>query len=72
MNYRTIGANIRRYRSFKGIKQDAFAKTLNLSRVMISRYENGHSKIEYKKLLLFAKALNVSVKELTGTSESKN
>lgn len=70
MDYRTIGANIRRYRSFKGIKQDALAKTVNLSRAMVSRYENGHSKIEYRKLVLFAKALSVPVNELISISES--
>jgi len=72
MDYRTIGENIRRYRSFRGIKQDVLAKTLHLSRVMVSRYENGRSKIAPQQLELFEEALGVPMKELTGISESTN
>lgn len=59
-----IGKNIRRWRSFKGKKQECLAKEIGISRIMLSRYENGRSKISMEHLETIAKTLGVNIQEL--------
>ena len=59
-----IGKNIQRWRSFKGKKQETLAKEVGISRIMLSRYENGRSEISIKLLEKIAKLLDVSIDEL--------
>jgi len=64
MEQATISRNIQRWRSFKGKKQESFAKEIGVSRVMLSRYENGRSKISLQHLEVIAKALGLTITEL--------
>lgn len=59
-----IGQNIQRWRLFKGKKQETFAKEIGISRIMLSRYENGRSMISLKHLEHIAELLEVSIEDL--------
>ena len=59
-----IGKNIRRWRSFRGKKQASLAKEIGVSRVMLSRYENGKSVISLDHLDAIAKSLEVNIVDL--------
>ncbi|MBL7744895.1 MAG: helix-turn-helix transcriptional regulator [Chitinophagaceae bacterium] len=59
-----IGKNIRKWRDFKGKKQASFAKEIGVSRVMLSRYENGRSKISLEHLNKIAISLGVDISDL--------
>jgi transcriptional regulator with XRE-family HTH domain len=56
-----IGANIKRCRMAQGFKQETFAKEIGISRIMLSRYENGRSVLSSAKLADIAKFLQVPV-----------
>jgi len=64
MDRAIIGRNIQRWRHFKGKKQEPFAKEIEVSRVMLSRYENGRSEISLQQLEKIADALGVSITDL--------
>lgn len=59
-----IGKNIQRWRFFKGKKQETLAKEIGISRVMLSRYENGRSIVSLEQLEQIAKYLEVTIEEL--------
>ena len=59
-----IGKNIQRWRSFKGKKQETFAKEMGISRVMLSRYENGRSAISLEQLEQIANSLGIKIEDL--------
>jgi transcriptional regulator with XRE-family HTH domain len=59
-----IGKNIQRWRTFKGKKQETFAKEIGISRVMLSRYENGRSIISLQQLEHIAKLLELRIEDL--------
>jgi len=60
----TLGCNIRRWRKFRDIKQDVFAKQIGVSRIMLSRYENGRSKISAETIYKISFHLDISFGEL--------
>jgi transcriptional regulator with XRE-family HTH domain len=60
----TIGANIRRWRKFNDIKQEVFAKQIGVSRIMLSRYENGKSKVSAQVIYKMTLCLNISFGQL--------
>ncbi|MCU0320948.1 MAG: helix-turn-helix domain-containing protein [Chitinophagaceae bacterium] len=62
-NY-SIGANIRKYRSMLGKKQEVLAAELGISRVMLSRYENGHVNIKFNTLKHISLLLCVNIELL--------
>jgi transcriptional regulator with XRE-family HTH domain len=64
MKYYVIGENIKRFRNFRGKKQDVLAKEIGISRIMLSRYENGHVKFSFEILAEIANKLNVKIEEL--------
>lgn len=51
-------------RKFFGIRQEAFAKSLGLSRVTISRYENSKVEPKLKDAINISKALKFSLDEI--------
>lgn len=63
-----IGKNIQRWRSFRGKKQQTFAKEIGVSRVMLSRYENGRSGISLEHLEEISTSLGISIWELLNES----
>ncbi|WP_455584006.1 helix-turn-helix domain-containing protein [Bacteroides sp.] len=63
------GHNIRRIRIEKGIKQDAMAKLMNLSRPAVSKYEQTKV-IDDEMLHRFSKALDVPVEYLKALEEN--
>ena len=60
----TIGNNIKKWRVFRGYKQDHFATKLGVSRVTLSKYENDHTNISASLLASIANTLNVPLSEL--------
>jgi transcriptional regulator with XRE-family HTH domain len=64
MNSIVIGENIKKYRSFKGKKQEVLAKEIGVSRTMLSKYENGRVRLNIEILTAIAKSLNVQIAEL--------
>lgn len=64
MNRIDVGYNIKRWRVFNGKKQSVFAKEIGVSRVMLSRYENGRSTISIQLLQTIALKLKIDVKNL--------
>jgi transcriptional regulator with XRE-family HTH domain len=61
-----IGDNISRLRKKIGISQERLAIDLKLSRPIISQIEHNVRKVSADELLLFSKALNVSMEQLQG------
>ncbi len=67
-----IGRNIQRWRCFKGKKQENFAKEVGISRVMLSRYENGRSKISLQQLEHIAELLGIKIEDLITAFEKES
>lgn len=66
-----ICENIRRLRHEKHMTLEQLGKIAGVSKQTIQRYENGQiSNIPYDKIVLLARALNVTPPELMGWSES--
>ncbi len=61
---RNIGINIKKFRSFKGKKQIVLAGEIGVSRIMLSRYENGRSTISLQQLQKIANCLGVTIDQL--------
>lgn len=68
----SIGWNIRRWRSFRGKKQQVFANEIGVSRNMLSRYENGRSSISISQLQKIAGCLQISLENLLPENTSSH
>ena len=55
-----VGENIKRQRAFKGIKQSHLAENIGISRVTLSKYENGKVDISLGQLKLIAEKLDIN------------
>jgi transcriptional regulator with XRE-family HTH domain len=64
MKSNILGDNIRRYRSFKGLKQQVLADEIGVHRITLSRYENGNCSIPTSKLLLIIEKLEIDFNDL--------
>ncbi|HEU4471158.1 MAG TPA: helix-turn-helix transcriptional regulator [Flavisolibacter sp.] len=64
MDWLIIGEKIKRWRAFKGIKQEVFAKEIGISRVMLSRYENGKTPISLQQIELIAERLGIKTEDI--------
>lgn len=58
------GANVRRWREWRGMKQEDLAERMEISQTTYSRYENS-SKLEPDVLERIAKALDIPVEAIT-------
>ncbi|MEO6671711.1 MAG: helix-turn-helix transcriptional regulator [Ferruginibacter sp.] len=59
-----VGMKIKKWRNFKDYKQEVFAKEIGISRIMLSRYENGRSKVSILQLQKIAMLLDVEISVL--------
>lgn len=59
-----LGANLKKIRLSKGIKQVEIAKTLGVDRSFVSNIENGKTNPTLSTITSLAKALGVSANEL--------
>ena len=59
-----VGMKIKRWRSFKDYKQEVFAREIGVSRIMLSRYENGRSQISITQLQKIAMLLDIEISVL--------
>ncbi|MBI2602841.1 MAG: helix-turn-helix transcriptional regulator [Deltaproteobacteria bacterium] len=66
-----VAKNVRFYRLKAGLSQDKLSKKCGLSVRFISRAENQPQNLTLDTLQILAKALDVSVAELTESSEKK-
>lgn len=62
----TLPQRLVRFRDERGLSQDQAAELAGISRVSITRYENGTREPKYKNLLAIAKAYGLTLEELTG------
>jgi len=60
-----LGQRIRELRKAKGLSQEAFADRCGLDRTYISGIERGNRNVAIRNIALIAKALGVSISELT-------
>ena len=61
---KSIGTNIKQFRTEKGLSQDCFASTLFVTRQTVSNYETGRSHPDLDMLQKIAEALDVDVLQL--------
>lgn len=59
-----IGANIRKARTAKNIKQETLGRTVNLNKSEISRIENGKREAKLTMLRKIAFEINVTISSL--------
>jgi transcriptional regulator with XRE-family HTH domain len=59
-----VGANIRRWRLFRGYQQPEFARKVGVSVVTVSKYENGRVDISITKLVAIATILDITIEDL--------
>lgn len=64
-----IGANVRKWRNLKSIKQKQLARTLNLSEAAMSNIENDLTNINLRQLEDIANAIDVTVEQLLSDPE---
>ena len=64
--------NLSRLRKEKGIKQEALANDMKVSRQTVSKWENGTAMPDFKKLNALAEYFGVTMDELLGFSNDKN
>jgi transcriptional regulator with XRE-family HTH domain len=64
-----IGANVRKWRSLKSIKQKQLADSLNLSEAAVSNIENDLTNINLRQLEDIANAIDVRVEQLLSDPE---
>ena len=63
---RRLGTRVRELRKAKGLSQEAFADLCGLDRTYISGIERGNRNVSLRNIELIAKALGISISELTG------
>lgn len=68
IDYKVIGAKIKRERLRQKIKQEEFANKIKISRGYYSRIETGKSKINLKRLVEISTILNISIDYLLDNS----
>ncbi|MGI8950094.1 MAG: helix-turn-helix domain-containing protein [Chitinophagaceae bacterium] len=56
-----IGRNIKKWREFKGIKQDTLAQKLGITSAALSQIENGKSDISINRVEQIAEALEIDI-----------
>ena len=67
-----IGANVRRVRLLRGISQTELGKVADVTFQQVQKYENGLNRISAGNLVLFARALGVSIASLfDGTTDTE-
>jgi transcriptional regulator with XRE-family HTH domain len=64
-----LGANLKRYRTFRGFSQAKLAELVDISPNFISDIENGKRWLSSDTLVNLATALNIEVHELLKTKE---
>ena len=67
INFETVGKRIKEVRKQKGMSQDELAERVDLSSQYISQIETGRKKGSLPTYNKLAKALGVSIDELTGS-----
>ena len=60
-----VGANIRKWRETRALSQDQLAERMGVARTVISQFENGSREPNFRMVVAFGKALNVSVSTLS-------
>jgi transcriptional regulator with XRE-family HTH domain len=60
-----FGKRLRELRQATGLSQEAFAAACGLDRTYISRIERGKRNVSLRNIEMLAKALRVSISELT-------
>ncbi|MEW5783651.1 MAG: helix-turn-helix transcriptional regulator [Bacillota bacterium] len=67
-----LGARLKKLRDEKGISQLELAKALNISNVMLSRYEKNKRSPDYETLNKLADFYDVTTDYLLGRTNSRN
>ena len=65
---RTVGANLRRLRTERGLSQEAFADELGFHRTYVGGVERGERNLTLRTVERLAHVLGVEVQELLGVT----
>lgn len=68
----SIGKNIKKWRSEKGITQDQLAERLHVTRQAVSNWENGKTQPDIEMLTALAECFEISVEELIYGKENQS
>ena len=68
---KTIGHNIRCYRTLEGLASQDMAKELGISQQQLSKYEKGINRISVTRFFHISEILNVDIKTLSTISEKE-
>lgn len=71
MDYKTLGANIRKHRLMQGMKQEELAERCDCSSSHIGQIENARGIPSLEMTVRIANALDVTVDQLLSTSYKK-
>ena len=66
---RRLGLNLKKFREERGLSQEAFADHCGLHRTYISGIERGVQNLSLMALLRIARALDVSIAELSAAAK---
>jgi transcriptional regulator with XRE-family HTH domain len=69
--YEQLGQRIAEHRKARGITQVELAKTLGIAQQTLAHYEGGTVRIAVATLTVVAKALEVAIEDLLGSSSAK-
>ena len=64
MEYKKLGANVRKYRKIAGLTQEELAEMVNTSRTTISMIETARQNPTILKVIDIARQLNTDINEL--------
>lgn len=64
-----IGENIKKWREFKSVKQEALASRLGISKAALSHMENGKTDITISRIEQIANILQIDLEQLLATSQ---
>ncbi len=67
-----LGNHLREFRELHGLSQEDVAKTLNVSRQAISKWENNRAYPDIENLKLLSQLYNVSIDELLNNTSKSN
>jgi transcriptional regulator with XRE-family HTH domain len=65
----SIGENLRRLRNERGISQEALAAAIRLTFQQVQKYEKGLTRVSLSRAIEIARALGISVSDLTAGVE---
>ncbi len=70
--FKEIGGRIRAFREHNGLSQDSLAKSIGVSRPVLTKIESGNRAINSIELAKIASVLDINIDSLTGAIEEQS